>query len=271
MTTPDFKLIVTDMDGTLLDGQRQLPPSLPEVVSELASKGIGWAIASGRQLANLQDVLKIADLNLDIIAENGSLACLKGEEKPFFKDLTPIAFFYDILKTSLEIPGATPVLCGLDTAWIHDAYPEDHKIIHRYFSHAQTWHNLDEIKNIAVCKIAVYHPKAAEMLWEILGQYHTSTCKVIISSDHWIDIQPTRIHKGNGLQALLQKRHIKPKQTIVFGDYLNDVEMMTIGTHGVAMRNAHPNLRTLCAHTTRANTENGVLWYLQNIGLLSKF
>lgn len=266
----DIRLIVTDMDGTLLDGQRQLPLGLATAVKTLEARGINWAIASGRQLANLKNVLKDAHLNLDIIAENGSLASLKGEDEPFFKDLTPASFFKEILQASLTILGASPVLCGPNNAWIHDAYPEDHPIIQRYFSYAETWHTLEEILSVEVCKIAVYHPQAAEALWPILGPYDSEDCKVIISSGHWIDIQPSRIHKGNGLQALLRKHNLRPDQAIVFGDYLNDAEMMTIGTHAVAMGNAHPDLRALCQYSTRANTEDGVLWYLRNIGLLPK-
>jgi Cof subfamily protein (haloacid dehalogenase superfamily) len=264
----DIRLIVTDMDGTLLDGNHQLPKGFVTAVTTLQARGIHWAIASGRQLANLKDLFTSVGVDLDLIAENGAIAQRQGDEHPFFLDLTPIAFFHDILQAALTIPGATPVLCGPFHAWIHDAYPADHPVIRRYFSNADLWHNLSDVTHVEVCKLAIYHPSAATALWPTLGPFHSETCKVILSSDHWIDIQPQRIHKGNGLQALLNARGLLPQEAIVFGDYLNDVEMMTLGTHAVAMANAHPDLKALCPYTTSANTEDGVLRYLRQYGLL---
>jgi Cof subfamily protein (haloacid dehalogenase superfamily) len=267
-TLDNIRLIVTDMDGTLLDGARQLPKNFKTALQTLEARGIHWAIASGRQLANLQDLFAIEGIDLDIIGENGAIAQLKGAKEPFFKDLTPATTFKDILTASLTIPGATPVLCGPFNAWIHDAYPSDHPIVRRYFSHADTWHQFEEIQSVEICKIAIYHPQAAEALWPTLSPYNSADCKVIISSDHWIDIQLGHIHKGNGLKALLQARGLAPEQAVVFGDYLNDVEMMTLGTHAVAMANSHPDLKAICAYTTLANTEDGVLHYLRQGGLL---
>ncbi len=270
MATPEIQLIVTDMDGTLLDGNHQLPKQFPAVMHHLSMRGIHWAIASGRQLANLR--LRFAELNLfpDLIAENGALAQLGSGAKPFFQDLTPTAFFADILQEACTISKATPVLCGADCAWIEASYPEHLPEVHRYFSQTALWCDLAPLHALPICKIAVYHPNAAEALWPRLAPLAHADCRVILSSPCWIDVQPARINKGEALKALLTQRHLRPSQAIVFGDYLNDVEMMTLGTHAVAMDNAHPDLKQLCPYHTRANTENGVLWYLRKIGLLMK-
>ena len=46
-----IKLIACDMDGTLLDSQKRLPPELPEVIAQLREKGVIFCVASGRQYA----------------------------------------------------------------------------------------------------------------------------------------------------------------------------------------------------------------------------
>lgn len=264
----DIRLIVTDMDGTLLDGERRLPRHFPAIANGLAERGIDWAIASGRQFANLRAQFDALGMHPDIIAENGALAVAGGEPTPFFRDLTPMAFFADVIGAALAIPGATPVLCGAECAWVHVAHPENFEEVGYYFSATAHWQALDEVLGLEVCKVAVYHPDAAACLWPHLSPFASDDLRVILSSPHWIDVQPARINKGRALSALLARRGLRPEQAMVFGDYLNDAEMMTLGTHAVAMGNAHPDLKALCAHITRPNTEDGVMWYLRKTGLL---
>lgn len=268
MPFPDIRLIVTDMDGTLLDGERRLPRDFPKTVRTLAARDIAWAIASGRQFANLRAQFEALGLRPDIIAENGALAVAGGATHPFFQDLTPVSFFDDVLYAALTVAGATPVLCGAERAWVHVAHPENFVEVGYYFSETAPWKRPEEIRGLNVCKVALYHPDAAGVLWPALSPLANAGRRVILSSPHWIDVQPACINKGNALSALLTRRGLRPEQTIVFGDYLNDAEMMTLGSHAVAMGNAHPDLKALCAHVTRPNTENGVMCYLRELGLL---
>ncbi len=265
---PTIKLIVTDMDGTLLDGEHRLPPRFETIVYELAARGITWVIASGRQLANLRAQFEVTGTPVDIIAENGALVQVQGEAEPFFRDLSPMADFAAVLEAALKVPGATPVLCGDTCAWVFDGYPEHRATVNRYFKETADWHTLAEVQDVAVCKVAVFHPQAATVLYPALAPFESAALRVILSSPCWVDVQPTRVHKGRGLQALLERRKVLPEEAIVFGDYLNDLEMMQMGTHSVAMANAHPELLRTCRAITRANTEDGVLAYLRSIGIL---
>ena len=76
----DLRLVVTDMDGTLLDGQGRVPAGLVEAVEDMRAAGIVFAPASGRQLANLRAVLGSAVEDSPLIAENGSFVVHGGEE-----------------------------------------------------------------------------------------------------------------------------------------------------------------------------------------------
>ena len=268
MEALDIRLVVTDMDGTLLDDARRLPERFVESARALAAQGVGWAIASGRQLANLEAQFAGLPLALDFIAENGALVRLAEEPDPFYQDLTPVPRFAEVLKAALAVPEATPVLCGASCAWVHDGCPRNAPEVAHYFARTMPWRQLEEVAGRSVCKAAIYHPRAAEALWPALAPCATEALRVILSGPCWIDVQPARIHKGRGLAALLARRGLVPEQAMVFGDYLNDLEMMTLGTHAVAMGNAHPALRAACAHETAANTEDGVLGYLRRKGLL---
>lgn len=263
-----IRLIVTDMDGTLLDGEKRLPSDFPAIVKGLQARGIQWAIASGRQLANLYRLFEGIGLYPDIIAENGSLALAGGEREPFFRDLTPVSTFEAIIAAAQSVPHATSVLCGDVCAWAADNYPQNFPQVSHYFAVLEPWHDLETLLKKAVCKIAVYHPRAATELLPVLAPLETPELRVILSSPTWIDVQPVRINKGRALQELLAHHRLDPGEALVFGDYLNDLEMMTVGAHAVAMDNAHPDLKALCPLRAPANTCNGVIAYLQKNGIL---
>ena len=265
---PDLRLVVTDMDGTLLDAERRLPPGFPDAVRALAARGVRWAIASGRQLANLRDRFAPLGLPLDIIAENGALAWADGADAPFFEDLTPAAFFRPVLEAALQTPGATPVLCGAGQAWVHDAHPESLPGVGLYFARTALWHDLGDVLAHDVCKVAVYHPRAAEALLPRLAPLATPERRVIPSGPEWVDVQHARIDKARALAALLARHGLRPDQAIVFGDYLNDVGMIALTPNGVAMANALPEVKARAAAVAPPNTQDGILRHLRAIGLL---
>lgn len=261
-------MIVTDMDGTLLDAEHHLPQGFSQTVRDLKARGIRWVIASGRQLANLKALFDAEGVALDIIAENGALAQLAEADAPFFTDLSSVRAYEAALTCALEIPGATAVLCGAERAWVHDALPQNFKNVSIYFNSTAFWHDYAEIATQSVCKIAIYHPDAANALYPKLAPFASDTLNVFLSGPNWIDVQMAHIDKGNALKALLQHFNYAPQEAIVFGDYLNDIGMLSVGAHAVAMANAHPDLKRLTSHHALPNTQNGVMNYLHRLAIL---
>ena len=76
----NIKLIVSDLDGTLLDANHQLPTDFWKVEQQLHDNNILLAIASGRQFYNIIEIFdSIKDRTL-FLAENGTYAFYKGKE-----------------------------------------------------------------------------------------------------------------------------------------------------------------------------------------------
>ena len=66
-------------------------------------------------------------------------------------------------------------------------------------------------------------------------------------------------NKGTAIDIIQKKFNISKKETMVFGDYLNDLEMMSTGKYSFAMKNAHPLLKEHCNFTAESNNDNGVI------------
>ena len=75
-----IKLIVSDLDGTLLDSNHNLPTNFWEIEQQLADKNILFAIASGRQLFNIISLFDRIKERTLFLAENGTFAYYKDEE-----------------------------------------------------------------------------------------------------------------------------------------------------------------------------------------------
>ena len=74
-----IRLIASDLDATLLDGQSQLPPDFTETVRALAERGIRFAAASGRPIYTLEEMFAPLQDDIILVGDNGGAICWKGE------------------------------------------------------------------------------------------------------------------------------------------------------------------------------------------------
>ena len=80
-----------------------------------------------------------------------------------------------------------------------------------------------------------------------------------MSGNAWVDMMKAGVNKGSAVRHLQQQYGISYGETMVFGDYLNDWEMMQAAYYSFAMANAHPALKTVSHFQAKSNDENGVL------------
>ena len=91
------------------------------------------------------------------------------------------------------------------------------------------------------------------------------THQVVLSGKHWIDIMAPGGHKGHGVRALQSRLGVTSAQTVVLGDYLNDLQMLGTAEWSFAMANAHDDLIEQAAYLAPANTEDGVVRVLTRL------
>jgi hydroxymethylpyrimidine pyrophosphatase-like HAD family hydrolase len=87
----------------------------------------------------------------------------------------------------------------------------------------------------------------------------------VVSGRHWVDVMNLSANKGEGIRHLQQALGITAAQTMVFGDFLNDLEMMDAAEYSFAMENAHPELRARARYLAPSNAENGVVRTISSV------
>ena len=111
-----IELIAADLDGTLLDSNKQLSPDLFPLIRRLRQNGIRFAAASGRQYDNLHALFyDIAD-EISFISENG--AAVYDRSTCLFADEMPAEYFIPPIQTIRTLPGVDVVLCTHAGAFI---------------------------------------------------------------------------------------------------------------------------------------------------------
>lgn len=251
-----IKLIVTDMDGTLLRNDGTFPPNFGEVFQALQERNILFCVASGRQYDTLLEYFQPYQNQMAFISENGGYAVLKGEE--LYQEYLDKSQIQTILSHCESIPDIGAVLCGKKGAYLNSSDRDIQEFFFTYYPHCHLVEDLENIDDI-IFKIAIYDKKGSRNN----SYFHLKNLenfKVVISSDKALDICLPNINKGNTLHFLQEKLNISPEETMLFGDYLNDLEMMKMAKYSFAMKNAEPEVIEVSNFiTTLDNNENGVL------------
>lgn len=262
MDKSNIRLIVSDVDGTLLNSAHELNPKFFSVFEQLHSAGIHFAVASGRQYQNLRKVFGQIEDRIVFAAENGSYVLFQGNE--MLSTALASAEIKELVTIGRQIPSANLVLCGKKSAYVENSDPAfiDHLSI--YFAKFEIVEDVlevdDEILKFTVCDLTGSEKNSYPSFAHLTGQY-----QVKVSADTWLDISDKLAHKGNAVAMLQQHYGVTKEQTMVFGDYLNDLEMMHEAYFSYAMANGHPDVKGVARYIAKNNNENGVLEVLERL------
>ncbi len=255
-----IRLIAADMDGTLLDENGLLPPHFGEVFERLDKEKILFAVASGRQYGNLLNHFRAFRDRMIFIAENGTYVVYRGETL-----YSSVLVFRDVLELAEEakrVPGAACVVCGIRAAYVEksnvDGRPEALAEIRKYYAAVELVDSFADVSDdILKFTVLVFEGSEKYALPAFAG--YKDRFKLTVSGDYWLDITMHEANKGIALGRIQQRFGISKTETMAFGDFLNDVELLENAGYSYAMKNAHPGLFAHARFRAAGNEEDGVL------------
>ncbi|NND16043.1 MAG: HAD family hydrolase [Eudoraea sp.] len=256
------KLVVTDMDGTLLNSTHEVSERFYDLFYKLRDKGVVFVAASGRQYNNIISKLIPIKDDLIYIAENGAIVMKEDEEWlhiPMNNKLKN-----KVLAVVDSSSDMYPVLCTKNTAYIGNKHTQFVSMLQEYYTKFDFLDDLSAFSN-EVMKIAVFHAQDSEKYIYPLMREFEDELKVKVSGQQWVDLSHKEAHKGHALQEVQTRLGISPEETMVFGDYNNDLEMMTQAHFSYAMANAHPNVQAIARYATASNDDFGVERVLERL------
>lgn len=257
-----IKWIVLDLDGTLLNSQKELPDKFWEMKEELEAAGIKFILASGRQHARMRSVMTPFSDDFLYLSDNGTLVFENQERllaKTIEKDLAQriIGIIWHHFE-DLDI-----VVNTTEKSFFHRDITQDMlETFKEYYEKYDFVEDLTTLKEVV--KISIYDKNDVFENIEVLDQFQNQV-NITHSGPTWVDIVPKDANKGLALEFVAKKYGIEMEEIMVFGDAMNDYDMLKIAGYPVVMENADPRLKQQGYRVTASNDENGVMKVLEEL------
>ncbi len=261
-------MIVSDVDGTLLDSQHRLPEENKKAIALYKKAGGLFTLATGRIEKSAVSIQQELGIDLPLILYNGAKIVdmaknitvyekfLTGEQASSALDAlsffpVPVIFYSggegytteytDSIKKHAEMEGIMPLPAGS--------------------------RNKTDLSRVNKILLAGNDDENDDALFEGFLREYRKRCQVlpfiVRSNKKYLEILPEGVNKGSALEVLALYLGIDIKEIISFGDNLNDLEMIQKAGLGVAMGNAHENLKKAAGLVAPANTEAGVAFVIK--------
>ncbi len=250
------------MDGTLLNSSHEVSERFFDLFYKLKAKGVLFVAASGRQYNNIVSKLVPIKDDLIFIAENGGIV-INGDEE-WLHIAMDDSLKNKVLTVVENSPDMYPVLCTKNMAYIRKDHTHFVSLLQEYYTQFGYLDNLVAFSD-EVIKIAVFHEQDSEKyIYPVVRQFENESM-VKVSGQQWVDLSHKDAHKGHALKEVQARLNISPAETMVFGDYNNDLEMMGEASFSYAMANAHPNVKAVARYSTASNDDFGVELVLEKL------
>ena len=251
-----IQLIVTDLDGTLLNNDKQLPSDFWEIELELRKAGIVFAVASGRPYISMRGIFEAIEEHVLFIAENGAYINYRSADvlsKPMHRsDIEALT------KLARVQEDAHILLCGKDQMFYESENISFLRESNKYYNHMTKVEDLLNVKD-DILKFTLCDLKSAEENCLPKFSHLSDKFSIAVSGRVWLDITDIGTNKGSAIEHMQQLLGINPENTVVFGDYFNDAQMIEKAGRSYAMKNAHPEIIKIAKNITQFdNNEGGV-------------
>ena len=158
------------------------------------------------------------------------------------------------------------MLCSEKKAFIESKDTKFITLFQEYYHSYTIVDDLTEIaKNTPILKIAMYHFSSSEEYIYPKIKHLKNEYLIKVSGQNWLDISDDKANKGNALREVQKILNVTKEQTLVFGDYHNDIEMLQEANFSFAMKNAHKDITKIANYSTASNNDLGVEKILEKL------
>lgn len=275
-----LKLIASDLDGTLLNQDQKISPKNRYAISKAQEKGVRFVIATGRNYARVQDLLRENQLRCDLLLMNGSE--VRDQEGKIISTINlprqPLKQVVEMLQNegmesefmtnaetcSIDSREKALFSCALRMQCFHPgiSFEEGLKLAHTdpFYTALRFVDGLEGLyeTGLELRKIVSYHPDP-QVIQRLTRQFNAMEGLVCMSSFPLnVELTNARAQKGWGLEKAIRAMGIRPEEVVVFGDGMNDYNMFTCFSRCYAPENAVEPIRALAKEVVPRNDRDGV-------------
>lgn len=270
------KLLAIDIDGTLLDDSKRLPPENRAALEEVVRQGVVVAIASGRMTPTIEPIQDLLGIDCILIAYNGAKVVdtrARGRSVIFHRPVPS-----DVAELLIRLSKERGHL--LNFYYEERLYAEDRPEVRPfrdlYSSRTGAVYHTEDLARFLgkspTKLIVVDRPEVCDRLREELRPLLDSRAVLTKSEREYLEVLAPGVNKGTALERIALHERIPMSRTYAIGDAENDVELVRRAGFGIAVANAVREVKDAAKGVTeRTNNEGAVAeavrrWLLSDAG-----
>lgn len=254
-----YKLVVLDMDGTLLDNNHHVSNANLEVIHRLKREGVSVALASGRSYESIYHYIEELGVDLPIIAANGALIKSPLSSEVYFSSGLPINLAKEIVEYGQENQYPISLYLNGEVQTFNEGMVKIHweleKLNARVIDEFEGKRDLYKI-------IYVNTPEKIEEAFKHLEQKYKEKLYITRSDDIYLEVMNINASKGKALHQLMDMLHISSHEVLVMGNSFNDIAMFEVAGLAIAMDNSPQEVKDAADFVTKSNNDDGVAYAL---------
>lgn len=254
-----FKLVVLDLDGTLLRPDNSISSKTQKTIAECIKRGICVTIATGRLFPSVLPFAKALNLKDPLITANGAdIRNPRTNEQLFFRPIDS--------RTAREL-----MAFFKDRGWYIQSYVGDNLYVYERNETALEYGRLTfldpiELKeklftlNESPTKLLsiAKSPEEAVLIREAVQEEFGERIYAAVSNRLFVDMAHPEVSKARGVKILTEKMGIKSNEMMAIGDSENDLPLFEMAGFSVAMGNARKEIQDRADAVTSPNYDDGV-------------
>lgn len=272
MNDQKIKVIISDLDGTLLNASHQIGSYTKEVIQALNAQGYEFWIATGRHHCDALGIRSKLGVKALLITANGATQ----------SDYEGELVHQETIDRSI-VEAILSINCGTDV--YKNLYQGPHWLMEREDEVFKNYYEPGDFK-YTLCKFSDYlnepinkvfftsldHDQLVPIAEEIKNSVGDFV-DVTFSMPECLEIMPKGANKGSAILKTLEHYGFSKDEAVAFGDGLNDLEMLTVIEKSFIMDNANPKLKEALPmrEVIGSNSSESVAkWLEDNLGLKIK-
>ncbi|MFS8203243.1 HAD family hydrolase (plasmid) [Streptomyces sp. CWNU-52B] len=259
-----YKLVATDLDGTLLRSDDTVSPRTREALVAATAAGAAHLVVTGRAVPWTRHIL-------DDLGYEGLAVCGQGAQlydAGAHRLLTSVTL--DRQVAGLALAKIEAEVGPLALAASRDGLDGDVLVGPGYrvqgLLQSVPFTDVAEVWAAPLTKMYIQHPRLTDdELASAARAAAGGLVSIVMAGEGIVEILPLGLSKATGLSLAARRLGVKAADTIAFGDMPNDIPMFAWSAHGVAMANAHESLKAVANEITLSNDEDGIAVVLEKL------
>ncbi|MEV7380212.1 HAD family hydrolase [Streptomyces lydicus] len=260
-----YTLIATDLDGTLLRPDDTVSERTRQALAAATAAGAAHIVVTGRAVPWTRHILDALDYDGLAVCGQGGQVYHAGEHRL----LTSVTL--DRQLAGLALSKIEAEVGPLFLAASRDGLEGEVLVGPGYRVHEGPLPNVmiddpGELWAAPLNKVYLQHPTLDDDALALAArQVAGDLVGVTMAGKGIVELLPLGLTKATGLSLAARRLGLTAKQTVAFGDMPNDIPMFAWAAHGVAMANAHDELKAVADEVTTSNEDDGIAAVLERL------